>query len=218
MWEPQMFCCCGVRQGSILIASFVLLCCLVDIGSAVLGLPRNIFIADYHEGCRERDQMVMDEEMCQKIAARNQMTKSVFVSVRMATNVILIVVSSMLIHGVRKGRPCLLIPFMIVHVMAIVSLILATIIQLVTLVTDNVADFIVLLVIGPIGVCILVYLLFVIRASYLETKRSKIQAYTEFHDEDGISYGMSERPSYLLIGCFKEQTRPGLAHGELTYQ
>ncbi|XP_066949934.1 uncharacterized protein [Macrobrachium rosenbergii] len=187
MWEPQMFCCCSVRQGSILIASLLLVWCITDIGLSVLGLPRNVFITDFHEGCRERDQMVMDEEMCQKIAARSQMTKSVFVSVRMATNVILIAVSSMLIHGVRKGRPCLLIPFMIVHVMAIVSLILATIIQLVALVTDNMTDFVVLLVIGPIGLCFLVYLFFVIRASYLETKRSKIQAYTEFHDEDGIS-------------------------------
>ncbi|XP_068216224.1 uncharacterized protein [Palaemon carinicauda] len=183
MCEPKMFCCCNVRHGSIFIACVILVVCIADIGVALIGLPRNFIF-----GCRDGDQMIMDQAVCQDIAGGNQVKSSIFLSIRLLTDVLLLSVSSMLIHGLRKCIPCLMIPFRVVHVIAIVSVALSTLIQLIILArARDLANFFLLMVLGPVVVVILTYLYLVVKAAYLETKRSQIQAYREFQDEEGKS-------------------------------
>lgn len=188
MWEPKTLCCCNVRIGTIIIAVVVLVCSITDAVVTLLGLPPTAFAEESQGGgCRELDQMFMDENECLRIISQHQYSRSVIASVHLVTDSLLIVLSSMLIHGVRKNKPCLVIPFMVLQGLAIVSVVVGTIMNLVAMATEDLSGFFVMLIFGPVVVFLMIYLFFVVRSCHLEVRRCKMEAYTTFHDEVGIT-------------------------------
>lgn len=184
VWEPKGCCCFDLRTGSLILGSLVL-------AFSVLGLILSINTVVNVDVDLEISKACADEKVNEAVEDCHSLLKSIvigFIASRFIIDVVVTILSSLLIHGIRKNMTRLVIPFMGMQVFAISVLILLGVALLGICAVVGVwkGFFIIAIALGSI-IFLETYFLLVIRAFYYEMKRAKAHVHIALKDEGGFA-------------------------------
>ncbi|XP_037797214.1 uncharacterized protein LOC119592462 [Penaeus monodon] len=182
LWQPKGCCCFTRRTGSLILASLSVICGIFGILNLV-----NIYAnhdqnvdSEVLKFCRENLQ-AEDMGACRDSAKHIVMLGG---ATLMLLYVIQVIISSLLIHGVSKNDPCLMVPYMILRLIYVILAI-----------TGGAALCIALIVVGDISSMAIVaaiafgyifletYFLLVVRAHYLQMRKESGYDHVELEEE-----------------------------------
>ncbi|XP_069163546.1 lysosomal-associated transmembrane protein 4A-like [Procambarus clarkii] len=166
LWEPTGCCCFSRRTGSLILGTLVLIGSLLTIVVFSYGL----LTVDTEAAIRKECYKSQEKEDCEKLAGYAVAT---MVAVHMVVATLNVIFSSMLIHGILKEKPCLMIPHMTMRLLSIIfSIIVSAILIGILIYINEWRAVAVFTIICSLWIFILTYFLLVIRAHYLDMKRS----------------------------------------------
>ncbi|XP_064102395.1 uncharacterized protein LOC135212671 [Macrobrachium nipponense] len=167
VWEPKT-CCCGisVRVGTLVIGWLGLISSIFSLLSWLRFVQ--ISYDDFAKVCKEAAneiQQPIDVDVCATAAVS-------IIAVSGVCSGLFVIISALLLVGVNKNKPTLILPFIVIHGIEIVLSCLFILLGFVLLIHEGVAviAFIFLLVTG-MALAVEVYLFLVVRACYNEVKQ-----------------------------------------------
>lgn len=169
LWEPSGCCCFTLRTGSLVLASIVIFfgtCSMLTGYLAIYDLDKS-----FQEVCK-------NEEDIQDCITTVKRASYGIIGTRFVVDFIQVTFSILLIHGVLKNKTRFLVPYMIMMLVGISILILMALILMGILIYEGFwrGVFIAAIIFGAI-IFLETYFLLVVRALYLQLKRSKGQAH-----------------------------------------
>ncbi|XP_063611383.1 uncharacterized protein LOC134785059 [Penaeus indicus] len=186
LWQPKGCCCFTRRTGSLILASLSVICGIFGILNLV-----NIYAnhdqnvdSEVLKFCRENLQ-AEDMGACRDSAKHIVMLGG---ATLMLIYVIQVIISSLLIHGVSKNDPCLMVPYMILRLIYVILAIIGGAAVCIALIV--VGDFSAMSIVAAIAfgyIYLETYFLLVVRAHYLPCTLSQ-------GTETGLNVG--NRPCY----------------------
>ncbi|XP_068232712.1 uncharacterized protein [Palaemon carinicauda] len=184
VWEPRGCCCFDLRTGSLILGSLVL-------AFSVLGLILSVNTVVNVDVDLEISKVCADEAVNEAVEDCHSLLKNIvigFIASRFIIDIVVTILSSLLIHGIRKNMTRLLIPFMCMQVLAISVLVLLALGLLgISAVVGLWKGFFIVLVIFGSVIFLETYFLLVIRAFYYEVRRAKAHVHIALKDEGGFA-------------------------------
>lgn len=181
MWEPEGCCCFTRKTGCLILGS-------LNVGFSlllfiILGILTSVLTTvDIHESideiCNRNGREIM--ENCQDMVYKGIVVGLVCCYIG---TVIELVFSSMLIHGVRKELPCLMVPKMVMMLIGLILSILSGVVGTVQLAIMNVELMFIHVAIHGSLIFLGTYYLLVMRTHYLELKRGTASIHTALIEE-----------------------------------
>ncbi|XP_063609482.1 uncharacterized protein LOC134783521 [Penaeus indicus] len=171
LWEPSGCCCFSLRTGSLVMASIVIFfgtCSMLYIGGY---LATQDLDSSFLEICKE------EENIPDCITTLRNASYGI-IGTRFVLDLIQVTFSILLIHGVLKNKTRFLVPYMIMILVGICILILTALAMMGVMMYEGLwrGVFIIAIIFGAV-IFLETYFLLVIRALYLQLKRSKGQAH-----------------------------------------
>ncbi|XP_045610262.1 lysosomal-associated transmembrane protein 4B-like [Procambarus clarkii] len=167
LWEPKHCCCFKVKTGSLILGVFLLIGSLVYIGIDATTLADGSILNIVHSYCDDLDGSGKCDLFI-KLAEGSVISGLVI-------GVCEVLVCSMLIYGILKHKTCLFIPFM---VMLLLQIIMHMVLGLGLLAMAGIKQYwtqmFVFGVIFTLYIFLETFLLLVVRAHYLEVRRSQM--------------------------------------------
>ncbi|XP_037789489.1 uncharacterized protein LOC119584966 [Penaeus monodon] len=171
LWEPSGCCCFTLRTGSLVMASLVIFFGTCSMLYVTGYLATQDLDSSFHEICKE-------EEDIQDCITTIKNASYGIIGTRFMLDFIQVTFSILLIHGVLKNKTRFLVPYMIMVLVGICILMLTALAMMGILIYEGIwrGVFIVAIIFGVI-IFLETYFLLVVRALYLQLKRSKGQAH-----------------------------------------
>ncbi|XP_045610138.2 uncharacterized protein [Procambarus clarkii] len=169
MWEPRSCCCFKLRTGSLILGFLALIGAVINGLSSISVLTGGSLEQLVKQKCTDESLDVNTE--CEETLGNIMypcMITSIVLCVIQALN------SSLLIYGIYKNKTRLLIPFMITVLILIVCIILIALALIILFsIQQQWQAMLVIAIFFGVYIFLETYFLLVIRAYYLEVKRSK---------------------------------------------
>ncbi|XP_063610844.1 uncharacterized protein LOC134784661 [Penaeus indicus] len=165
VWEPSSCCGIGRRTAGYVIASITAIYCIFDTVLTIYYLSNgkfNVILADHCEKLSSGEDFTKN---CIDVAQR---TFNGLISVRLVMEILHIIFSFLLMHGIRTTNPRLMVPYLVMMLIAIVLLTLCSAFMVaVLMVLSFRIGLIGAIILGGI-IFIMTYFMLVVRAYYKE--------------------------------------------------
>ncbi|XP_042888077.1 uncharacterized protein LOC122263621 [Penaeus japonicus] len=180
LWEPSGCCCFTLRTGSLVMASLVIFFGISSIVYTTGYLATNDLEGSIHTVCEE-------EHDIQDCVNKVKQASYGIIGTRLVLDFIQVAFSILLIHGVVKNKTRFLVPYMIMMLIGISILLLSALTVMGALAYSGMwRGVFIAAVIGGSIIFLETYFLLVIRALYLQLKRSKGQAHTILSEDSDL--------------------------------
>ncbi|XP_047478117.1 uncharacterized protein LOC125031434 [Penaeus chinensis] len=165
VWEPSACCGIGRRTAGYVIASITVIYCIFDLVLSIYYLSNGHFNDMMDARC---NKLPGDEYQTRKCIDVAHKTFNVLISVRLVMEILHIIFSFLLMHGIRKNNPRLMVPYLVMMLIAIVLLTLFSAIMVVLLLFLSVTIALVVAIVFGGIIFIMTYFNLVVRAYYKE--------------------------------------------------
>ncbi|XP_047494909.1 uncharacterized protein LOC125043015 [Penaeus chinensis] len=177
LWEPSGCCCFTLRTGSLVMASIVIFfgtCSMLYVGG---------YLATQDIG-NSFQEICQDEEDIPDCITTFKNASYGVIATRFVLDFIQVTFSILLIHGVLKNKTRFLVPYMIMILVGICILMLTALAVMGIFIYESMyrAVFVVAVLFGVV-IFLETYFLLVVRALYLQLKRSKGQAHVILEED-----------------------------------
>ncbi|XP_063592389.1 uncharacterized protein LOC134769558 [Penaeus indicus] len=173
LWEPSGCCCCSLRTGSLVLATIVIV-------TGTLGIINEIsvfIVGDIpdtlREVCEKEENDNMDPDECYDFSY--PIVYGILIT-KLLLDIMQVVISILLVHGILKNKTRFMIPFMITVLVGIIIWLLAALFAIGSMAYFGLwAGVFIFAIIFGLIIFLETYCLLVVRALFLQLKRQKGQ-------------------------------------------
>ncbi|XP_042878660.1 uncharacterized protein LOC122257439 [Penaeus japonicus] len=182
IWQPEGCCCFTRRTGSLILASLSVICGIFGMLNLV-----NIYANHDQNVDSEVKKFCLENLQAEDLVACRNSAKHIVMlggATLMLLYIIQVIISSLLIHGVSKNDPCLMIPYMVLRLLYVIFAIMigaGTCIALI--VFGELKAMAVIAVVASLYIFLETYFLLVIRAHYLQMRKDSGYDHVELEEE-----------------------------------